>query len=111
MFVNEITAEQLRARLDQGEDFELLDIRSEPEVQQGILPGSKHLPMHLIPLKLQDLPKDRDVVLYCRSGARSFHACAFLMQHGVRNVINLRGGILDWARSGYEIASPQGDRY
>jgi rhodanese-related sulfurtransferase len=33
------------------------------------------------------------------------------MQHGVRNVINLRGGILDWARSGYEIASPQGDRY
>jgi rhodanese-related sulfurtransferase len=51
------------------------------------------------------------VVLYCRSGARSFHACAFLMQQGVRNVINLRGGILDWARCGYEIASPQGDRF
>ena len=111
MFVNEITAEQLKARLDQGDDFQLLDIRSEPEVQQGVLPRSRHLPMHLIPLKLQDLPKDKDVVLYCRSGARSFHACAFLMQQGVRNVINLRGGILDWARCGYEIASPQGDRF
>jgi rhodanese-related sulfurtransferase len=111
VFVNEITAEQLRARLDQGDGLELLDIRSEPEVQQGVLPNSKHLPMHLIPLKLQELPKDKDVVLYCRSGARSFHACAFLMQQGVRNVINLRGGILDWARCGYEIAAPQGDRF
>lgn len=111
MFVNEISAEQLKARLDQGNDIQLLDIRSDPEVQQGIVPRSQHLPMHLIPLKLQDLPRDKDVVLYCRSGARSFHACAFLMQQGVRNVINLRGGILDWARCGYEIASPQGDRF
>ena len=111
MFVNEISAEQLKARLDQGDDIQLLDIRSDPEVQQGIVPRSQHLPMHLIPLKLLDLPRDKDVVLYCRSGARSFHACAFLMQQGVRNVINLRGGILDWARCGYEIASPQGDRF
>jgi len=46
------------------------------------------------------------VVLYCRSGARSFHACAFLMQQGFRNVVNLRGGIIDWARQGYEILPP-----
>ncbi len=85
--------------------------QADPEVQQGIVPRSQHLPMHLIPLKLQDLPRDKDVVLYCRSGARSFHACAFLMQQGVRNVINLRGGILDWARCGFEIAAPQGDRF
>jgi rhodanese-related sulfurtransferase len=110
VFVNEITAEQLKARLDQGEDLELLDIRSEAEVQQGVLPRSAHLPMHLIPLKLQDLPRDKDVVLYCRSGARSFHACAFLMQQGVRNVVNLRGGILDWARHGYAIEPPQRHR-
>ncbi len=109
MFVNEITADELKARLEKGEDLELLDIRSQAEVQQGVLPRSQHLPMHLIPLKLQDLPRDKDVVLYCRSGARSFHACAFLMQQGLRNVINLRGGIIDWARHGYEIAPPQGD--
>ena len=62
--------------------------------------------MHLIPLRMQDFPKDRDVILYCRSGARSYHACAYLMQQGVRNVINLRGGIVDWARRGYDITRP-----
>jgi rhodanese-related sulfurtransferase len=47
------------------------------------------------------------VVLYCRSGARSYHACNFLGQQGVDNVINLRGGIIAWARQGFEIAAPQ----
>ena len=103
MQINEIDSPELKNRLDAGEDIVLLDIRSEAELRQGILPGSEHLPMHLIPLKIQDLPKDKDVVLYCRSGARSYHACAFLAQQGVENVINLRGGILDWARNGFEI--------
>lgn len=103
MQIKEIDSSELKNRLDAGEDIVLLDIRSEAELRQGILPDSEHLPMHLIPLKIQDLPKDKDVVLYCRSGARSYHACAFLAQQGVDNVINLRGGILDWARSGYEI--------
>jgi rhodanese-related sulfurtransferase len=107
VFVQEISSEELKARLDEGDPLELLDIRSEAEVVQGVLPGSRHVPMHLIPLKFHDLPKDRDVILYCRSGARSFHACAFLMQQGVRNVINLRGGIIDWARQGYEIKPPR----
>ena len=106
MFVQEMSVDELKARLDRGDDLKLLDIRSEAEVLQGILPKSEQLPMHLIPLRAQDLPRDRDIVLYCRSGARSFHACAFLMQQGFRNVINLRGGIIDWARQGYEILQP-----
>ena len=103
MQIKEIDSSELKKRLDAGEDIVLLDIRSEAELRQGILPDSEHLPMHLIPLKIQDLPKDKEVVLYCRSGARSYHACAFLAQQGVDNVINLRGGILDWARNGFEI--------
>ena len=103
MQIKEIDSPDLKNRLDSGENIALLDIRSEAELRQGILPDAEHLPMHLIPLKMQDLPKDKDVVLYCRSGARSYHACAFLTQQGVDNVINLRGGILDWARNGFEI--------
>jgi len=106
MQVKEIDVSELKNRLDAGEDLVLLDIRSAAEVQQGVLPKSEHLPMHLIPLKMQELPKDRDVILYCRSGARSYHACAFLEQQGVNNVYNLRGGIIDWARHGFEIAPP-----
>jgi len=110
MFVNEIDAADLKARIDAGEDIELLDIRSDAEVAQGILPSAEHLAMHLIPLRMHDLPRDRDVVLYCRSGARSYHACNFLAQQGITNVINLRGGIIAWARHGYEIAAPQHKR-
>ncbi|MEN8176099.1 MAG: rhodanese-like domain-containing protein [Pseudomonadota bacterium] len=104
MMINEIDVAELKARMDSGEDIELLDIRSDAEVAQGVLPQGKHLPMHLIPLKMQDFPKDKEVVLYCRTGARSYHACAYLMQQGVTNCVNLRGGIMDWARHGYEIA-------
>jgi rhodanese-related sulfurtransferase len=106
VFVQEMSVDELKARFERGDELTLLDIRSEAEVLQGVLPKSEHLPMHLIPLRANELPRDRDVVLYCRSGARSFHACAFLMQQGFRNVINLRGGIIDWARHGYEILPP-----
>lgn len=106
MFVKEIDATDLKARLDAGDEIALIDIRSDGEVAQGILPDATHVAMHLIPLRMHDLPKDRDVVLYCRSGARSYHACNFLNQQGVQNVVNLRGGIIAWARNGYEIAAP-----
>ncbi|MCU7855727.1 MAG: rhodanese-like domain-containing protein, partial [Candidatus Thiodiazotropha sp. (ex Lucinoma borealis)] len=45
------------------------------------------------------------VILYCHSGARSYHACAYLAQQGFQNAINLRGGILSWARSGFQLAA------
>ncbi len=101
--IKEIESTELKARLDAGDEIELLDIRSDAEVAQGVLPHSQHVPMHLIPLRMNDFPKDKDVILYCRSGARSYHACSYLMQQGVTNVINLRGGIISWARNGYEI--------
>ena len=103
--VKEIDSRNLQARMEAGEDLHLLDIRSESEVMHGILPSAQHLPMHLIPLRIREFPTDKEVVLYCRSGARSYHACAYLMQQGYTNVINLRGGIIDWARSGYEVES------
>ncbi len=102
--IQEIDVTDLKARLDAGDDIELLDIRSDAELAQGILPNAQHVPMHLIPLKINDFAKDKDIILYCRSGARSYHACSYLAQQGINNVINLRGGIIAWARNGYEIA-------
>jgi rhodanese-related sulfurtransferase len=102
--IKEIDSAELQRRLAAGEDILLYDIRSEAEVIHGVLPGARHLPMHLIPLRMHDFPRDRDVVLYCRSGARSYHACAYLLQQGVPNAVNLRGGIMAWARDGLEIS-------
>jgi rhodanese-related sulfurtransferase len=101
--IKEIDASDLEARIAKGDNFLLLDIRSAGELAQGVLPDAEHIPMHLIPVRMADLPKDRDVILYCHSGARSYHACAYLAQQGFTNAINLRGGILGWARSGYRL--------
>lgn len=106
--IAEIDSEALHQRLADGEVVRLLDIRSPAEIAQGMIPGSDRLPMHLIPLRLSDLPRDQELVLYCRSGARSYHACRFLMEQGYPLVVNLRGGIAAWARHGFEIASPPG---
>lgn len=102
--INEIDSESLQARIASGGDILLVDIRTPAEIAQGAIPDALHLPMHLIPIRISELPKDRDVVLYCRSGARSYQACAYMMQQGYDRVLNLRGGIIAWARHGYPIA-------
>lgn len=101
--VNEIDSESLQARLAGGEDLLLVDIRTQAEVAQGAIPNAKHIPMHLLPVRADELPKDKALVLYCRSGARSYHACQYLAQQGYANALNLRGGIIAWARHGYDI--------
>lgn len=104
--INKIDCATLHKRLLAGDDLVLVDIRTPPEMAQGMLEGALRLPMHLIPLRLGELPRDRDLVLYCRSGARSYQTCGFMQQQGYERVINLRGGIIDWARHGYPIEVP-----
>ena len=104
--VNEIDSESLHGRLTAGEDLLLVDIRTAGEIAGGALPAALVLPMHLLPLRLDELPRDRDLVLYCRSGARSYQACAYLMEQGFERALNLRGGIIAWARHGYAINFP-----
>jgi len=101
--INEIDSSTLQSRLAAGEDIHLVDIRTPAEVAQGAIPNAVHLPMHLLPLRMHELPRDKEVVLYCRSGARSYHACSYLAQQGLENVVNLRGGIIGWARGGFDI--------
>ncbi len=101
--VTEIDSETLQSRLSAGEDLLLVDVRTPSEVAQGALPDALHIPMAVIPMRANELPKDREMVIYCRSGARSYHSCQFLTQQGFDNVVNLRGGIIAWARHGYEL--------
>ncbi len=84
--VNEIDSEALRHRMRGDDDVLVVDIRTPAEVAQGFIPNATRLPMHLLPLRMNELPKDRDVVLYCRSGARSYQACAYLAQQGYERV-------------------------
>ena len=95
----EITVEDLKKRLDQGEDLFILDVRNPEEYQICRLPGSTLLPLPEMPQRFAEVPKDREVVVHCKSGMRSAKAIGFLMQHGYDKLKNLKGGILAWAAS------------
>lgn len=76
----------------------LIDVR-QPEEYQGDLghiPGSKLIALDTLPDQLSEIPKDRTVVFVCRSGGRSARATAFAMENGLRNVYNLKGGMILW---------------
>ena len=105
--IKEIEATQLAAMLGKNEDVQIVDIRQLIEVQTGTVPGAEVMPMHTIPLRIQEIKQDKPVVLVCRSGARSAQACMFLAQNGFENVFNLRGGMMGWAGSGQTIGLPQ----
>lgn len=100
----EIDAEGLNALLSNEKKITLVDVRSENEVLYGVIEGAQHLPLHLLPIKADELDKNAHTVFYCRSGARSAQACAFLAAKGYGNLYNLRGGIIGWTQSGQTLA-------
>lgn len=83
----------------------LIDVRTDAEVARGGIAGALHLPLHLLPLKIQDLPADKPVIFYCQSGGRSAQASAFAASKGLVEVYNLQGGVMGWIRSGKPLSS------
>ena len=102
---NEVDVATLERWRASGEKIRLIDVRTPAEIARGGIEGAEPLPLHLIPLKLDELTGgEGKIVFYCQSGARSAQACAFLAQHGVTEVYNLQGGIMAWAGSGRPLA-------
>ena len=101
----EIEIFDVQRLLDLGErGVRLIDVRSPMEVASGAIPGATNIPLHLLPTSLQHIPDDSDVVVYCRTGARSAQACAYLTSLGKSNVYNMRGGIMAWLQGGLAVA-------
>src|SRR5687767_5873432 len=91
----DITVSELKERLAEEEELILIDVREPHEYAEQNL-GAINIPLGTLPQKLDDLEdyKDQEVIVHCRSGARSASAKAFLEQQGFTNVRNLLGGIL-----------------
>lgn len=104
--IREVDAAGLKKLLDSGEQVRLIDVRSASEVAQGIIEGSEFMPLHTLPLRMNDLPRDATIVFYCRSGARSAQACMYLTQNTGIEALNLRGGIIGWYQSGLKVVLP-----
>ena len=94
--IPEITPQELKARLDRGDDLFILDVREPHEYQICNLQG--HLiPLGELPKRASELDSSREIVAHCRSGKRSADAVQFLQQAGFRKIWNLKGGILAWS--------------
>jgi molybdopterin/thiamine biosynthesis adenylyltransferase/rhodanese-related sulfurtransferase len=98
--VPEISVQQLHAKQQAGEDFLLLDVRH-PEEQTIAHIGGTLVPMDQLPVRLPELAPDQaaEIVVMCRSGSRSAHVVAWMMQQGYTNVFNLSGGTNAWSRN------------
>src|SRR5437870_7650382 len=94
--VPEIQVEELKRRLDAGEDVFVLDVREPHEYQICNINGYL-IPLGDLPKRVHELDSSREIVAHCRSGARSAKAVDFLRQAGFKKVHNLAGGILAWA--------------
>jgi hydroxyacylglutathione hydrolase len=87
-------------------DFQLLDVRTPHEWDEGHLPGARYLFLGDLPAKLRDLDRDRPVVVYCASGYRSSLAASLLQANGFRNVQNVPGSYAAWTAAAFPVVRP-----
>ena len=93
----EISVSTLKDKLENNENFILLDVREKTELDICALEGAMHIPMMSIPKMLSELDKKIPIVAMCHTGVRSSQVCLYLMQHGY-DAVNLQGGIDAWAK-------------
>ncbi len=96
--IHEITARDLATQLaDPATAPVLVDVREPWEWQLAHIDGSVHLPMNLIPLRMNELPDDRPLVIICHHGVRSYQVALYLQQAGFDQLASLKGGVEAWA--------------
>jgi len=93
--MKEFTAKEVEKKLAASEPLNIIDVREDDEVAQGMIPGAAHIALQTIPENIDSLNKDKEYVLVCRSGGRSGKAQEFLEAKGFHTV-NMVGGMLDW---------------
>ena len=102
MSLKHLTPDELHPLLDDPALL-LIDIRNDHELVSGILPHAIHVPLGHLASVFDQIPNDKKIVFYCRSGVRSVTAGEFALAQGRNDVSHLAGGILAWARAGLPI--------
>jgi rhodanese-related sulfurtransferase len=98
----DVSVSQAKDMIDSG-GFFLLDVRTQEEYDEAHISGSTLIPVEVIGTRLDEIPKDREILVYCRSGRRSADASQILIDNGFKPVYNMKGGINEWTNSGYEV--------
>lgn len=103
-----ITIDQIPDPLPEG--TVLLDVREADEWAHGHIDGALHIPLGLIPVRLEELPADTRLLVICKVGGRSAQATGYLNHHGFE-AINVDGGMLAWAAAGRPMQSDVGEPF
>lgn len=91
-----INPPEIKKRIAKGETLNIIDVREDEEVAEGMIPGAKHIPLGELPFKHNEIEKTDEIIFVCRSGHRSGKACEYLQLLGFNGVKNMSGGMLEW---------------
>ena len=105
--VAQITPAELAERMRRG-DVAVIDVRGQSEWDAGHIEGARHIPVGMLDAELARLPRDVTLVMQCQGGGRSSIASSLLQARGVKQVVNLAGGLTAWERAGLPLTSPHG---
>jgi rhodanese-related sulfurtransferase len=96
--MEEITATELKQRLDNGDDIQILDVREDNEVAVARIPGSVHIPLGQVLSRMNEIDPNRETVVHCKMGGRSARAIEAMKRLGFQGkLINLKDGIIGWS--------------
>ncbi|MEJ8545017.1 MBL fold metallo-hydrolase [Brevibacillus borstelensis] len=95
----EVTPLEIAKDVESG-NVHVIDVRSLSEWKEGHIPNAQHIMLGTLPRRLDEIPKDKPILMQCRSGARSAIAASILQANGFKQVLNLGGGFLQWQRDG-----------
>ncbi len=96
--MQEITASELKTRIDAGEDIQLIDVRQPDEYAFAKIDGAKLIPLGEIMSRMNELDETKEIVVHCKMGGRSARAIEALQQAGFKGTMkNLAGGITAWS--------------
>lgn len=102
--IKEINSQELKEKLEKGEDIILVDCREQDEWDAGHIEAAKFIPLSELEQRHAEVgPTDAQIIMQCRSGKRSMNACMILQNNGWENLTNLSDGILGWQGNGYEV--------
>lgn len=96
--INIILPDEIKDRLAKGEKLNIIDVREDKEVAEGMIPGAQHIPLGDLPDSHEKIQKTDEIIMVCRSGARSGRACEYLQHLGFKGMKNMAGGMLEWEK-------------
>ncbi|MCZ7381868.1 MAG: rhodanese-like domain-containing protein [Candidatus Methanoperedens sp.] len=98
----DVSIQQAKEMIDRG-DVLILDVRTQEEYDAGHIKNSTLIPVQVLDKRLNELPHDKKILVYCKAGGRSAQASEILVNNGFKEIYNMKGGITDWTNAGNDV--------